>query len=268
MIFKSRGLILLGMFLIAIGLPTHNFAQHNTAQQPAPCGSECLTQKLIKAVFAEDVQGAEEALIMGADPNVSLSVYGQSLLFAMTASGNLPMIEILVKYGAKIDALDIQRRTPIFLAAYNGHFSVVEFLVNQGASLDVRDVWKNTIMHFAAVGGLAEDISMIQFLVNQGLQTNTKNDLGEIPLHSATLFGSLSAVEFLVKQDDLAILQTDRLGRVALHRAAFRGDLSIVKAVLDLDNVSWPSEDGAPIEIARREGHTEVVEYLEKTSIE
>lgn len=47
--------------------------------------------------------------------------------------------ELLLHYGARIDAKDFFDRTPIYLAAIEGHLKVVELLTKKGATFELPD---------------------------------------------------------------------------------------------------------------------------------
>ena len=46
------------------------------------------------------------------------------------------MVDLLLRYGADVNAVDSERRTPLQSAAWQGHESVVWLLVKNGARVD------------------------------------------------------------------------------------------------------------------------------------
>ncbi len=50
--------------------------------------------------------------------------------------GHTAMVDLLLRYGADVNAVDSERRTPLQSAAWQGHESVVWLLVKNGARVD------------------------------------------------------------------------------------------------------------------------------------
>lgn len=48
--------------------------------------------------------------------------------------------EILLRFGASVDALDSSDRTPLLLAVNRGHENVVEILINRGARVNAEEI--------------------------------------------------------------------------------------------------------------------------------
>ena len=72
--------------------------------------------------------------------NQELNVEGWTLLHLAAQAGDIPMLEMLLNTGAK---LDIQEKeylwTPLMVAVLNGQLEAVYILVQRGASLSARD---------------------------------------------------------------------------------------------------------------------------------
>ncbi|KAG4432730.1 hypothetical protein IFR05_011786 [Cadophora sp. M221] len=69
------------------------------------------------------------------DEVVSSDLY--PLLIVASQSENVEAVELLIKYGAKIDFQDTQERTALLVAVQNGYRDVVEALIRHGARLDL-----------------------------------------------------------------------------------------------------------------------------------
>ena len=61
---------------------------------------------------------------------------GRSPLHIAAWQGNASMVELLIRYGADVNAVDREQRTPLQSAAWQGHESVVWLLLKHGASGD------------------------------------------------------------------------------------------------------------------------------------
>ena len=146
--------------------------------------------------------------------------------------GKLSEVERLVSEGTSVDVVDPEKRTALMFAAFNGHTSVVEYLRKQGAKIDTKDINGRTALMYAASGPFAETVD---FLLTEGADVNVQ--------------GSLE-------------------GFTALMTAAAEGQVEVVRHLLDHGaDTSLEDEDGdTALSFARQNGHTEVVELLEKPS--
>ena len=132
----------------------------------------------------------------GADVN-SLNKYGQTALH-MAATCNYystELCETLLRYGAKIDAVDEDGNQPLHLASKMGHMSVGELLVTNGA--DVNGVDKNgqTALHMAAN---IDKASLCETLLNHDAKIDSEDGNGNQPLHLASKQGHMSITEVFV----------------------------------------------------------------------
>lgn len=132
------------------------------------------SQELFFATMTGDVEKAEEALKDGADPNFQNSngmtpllvcsggvgppamadlllrsgahvdhpdPAGWTPLLFISSSGQLPLLDTLLKHGADPNAVahaDEKKWTPLLRATYRGHAHVVERLLAHGADAAVR----------------------------------------------------------------------------------------------------------------------------------
>ena len=53
-------------------------------------------------------------------------------------------MKLLLDKGASIQALDKERSTPLHLAATSGYPDIVELLLKEGAAIEAVDVYANT----------------------------------------------------------------------------------------------------------------------------
>uniref|UniRef100_S4RJU2 Si:ch211-272n13.3 n=1 Tax=Petromyzon marinus TaxID=7757 RepID=S4RJU2_PETMA len=60
------------------------------------------------------------------------------LLLAMS-SGDLTMVELLLRHGANVDSRNRARRTPLMIAASNGENEIVKLLLEHGADVSCKD---------------------------------------------------------------------------------------------------------------------------------
>ena len=117
-----------------------------------------------------------------------------------------------------------------------------------------------TLMHIAAADGR---LDVIEKLKERNDDTNTRDEIGRIPLYYAAEHGKLEIVKWF-KEQGVDITVKDRFNMTAMHWAAERGQLEVMK---------WLKEQGAdinakctlnntPFDIAKANGQNEVIDWL------
>ena len=74
-------------------------------------------------------------------------------LHLASSEGHPHLIEILVQFGAQIDARNNNFRTPLHIACLRGHLTVIKALVTAGADINAKDIDNNTPTHFCSEYG-------------------------------------------------------------------------------------------------------------------
>ncbi|GMT11703.1 hypothetical protein PFISCL1PPCAC_3000, partial [Pristionchus fissidentatus] len=112
---------------------------------------------LVSSIIGDpsDTQFAQKLLIAGADPNyvgdmVRYNTYiekahGDRTALHYAAELGMPKhIQLLLEYGANVNAHDGMRRTPLHYAVHNCKINAVKLLVNRGAEKFVHDETNET----------------------------------------------------------------------------------------------------------------------------
>ncbi|MBY0340230.1 MAG: ankyrin repeat domain-containing protein, partial [Rhodocyclaceae bacterium] len=140
--------------------------------------------------------------------------------------GNLPMMELFVQRGARLDAVNKNGEQALQLAAYKGHFEAVKWLLDRGAPLERRgNEWG--ALHYAAFNGHRE---LAQYLISRGANVNARAPNLATSLMLAAREGRESIAEDLVKAGADPSLTND-LGETPLVWAMRHGNVSIAKLV-------------------------------------
>jgi len=79
-------------------------------------------------------------LAHGANPNITTDGGGLTPLHLACGAGNMAIVDILVRNGSKINALDSLGRTPLRHALRNGHEHIAQFLVEKAKSINAHEV--------------------------------------------------------------------------------------------------------------------------------
>jgi hypothetical protein len=130
------------------------------------------------------------------------------------------LVTVLLEAHASANAADSRGMTPLFYAARHGHLDVTDALLAHGASPGTKNAAGNIAMHIAASYG---SLSVVRVLL--AALPGSLSALGHAkrtPLHSAALHGHLEVCEFLLGRDaDPGLADLD--GRSPLHHAAAAG---------------------------------------------
>jgi ankyrin repeat protein len=142
----------------------------------------------------------------------------------MPAKGaNFPMLELLLRYGARVPEL-----SKWGARYYFKHYDVAKFLLANGMSADHRN-WRGfTLLHDMAFTG---DVEKATLLLDHGVDINMiDGEYSSTPLGYAARFGKSAIVSLL------------------LERGADPGQAG----------ADW----AGPLEWARKKGHLEIAEFL------
>jgi hypothetical protein len=138
------------------------------------------TTPLLRAAKSGDIEAVRILLEHGADPGMTTSRGVNALMLAAglgtaeqdttgrykTETQAIETIDLLLKSGIEIDAVDARGRTALHGAALQGYDDVVQALVDRGASLDVKDskgfTPLDTAMGLAGGWGFAGDVGVVQ----------------------------------------------------------------------------------------------------------
>lgn len=138
-------------------------------------------------------------------------------------------VSVLLANGDKPDVPDGSTfmTTPILLAADVGELQIIDLLLKAGARINARDDMGITPLIVAAVRGRA---TTIDFLLTHGADPNSQTASGGTALMAAAGEGNLEVVKRLLKAEAKVNTATDR-GVTALMGAA--DDAELVEALID-----------------------------------
>ena len=203
-----------------------------------PAGRNLLgATALTEAIETNDSDLVLKVLQAGADPNVGNDDDQMPLMLAARA-GSMPMVEALVKAGAKINTREKFRGQSALMWAVGtnsaGAAAVTGFLIRQGADVEFRAAandWGNQITgepraQYRPTGGLTPllyatrsgCLECAKLLVRAGVDINRPTPDGVSPLMNAIDAGNYAVANFLLDEGANPDLQ-DWWGRTALYIA-------------------------------------------------
>lgn len=113
---------------------------------------------------------------------------GRSPLHLAVIGGHLAMVNVLVKAGADVNAVDkLKGMTPIHYAAFHSYPKIMLFLLSRAARHDVKDAGGNWPLHFAAANGCK---ATVEILIQHQAKVDIFNKNWQTPLHLVAYAGS------------------------------------------------------------------------------
>jgi len=181
------------------------------------------------AVNKDQFELAKEMLtnpIVAATINTG-DVRNMTPLFHAARKGDIPMMQLLLKHGANIEAPNEGGITPIQIAIINKKKDAVKYLIENKANITTETL----IMSLTN-----EDTELMQYLIEVGnfdINCSTDNN-GMTLLHQAVLQCSPKMINFLLTtyKDKINInAQDSTKGNTPLHYAVLTANLEIVKCL-------------------------------------
>lgn len=110
----------------------------------------------------------------------NFSRFGVTSLHLAASVGNTPCAELLVQWGADIDACEAWGQTPLAIATLKGRISCMRFLLQAGAQREIPDhMHSQTPLHIACA---SKDEERVLVLLDAGCDLRATNIEGLTPL--------------------------------------------------------------------------------------
>ena len=166
-------------------------------------GGPIVRDQFFPAIAIGNSTTVAELLRQGVDPN-SVSekcclLPGTPAISCAACIESLEIVELLLNYSANVDKRDLSiNGTALIWASRSGNLSVVQALVRNGANLDAKTIFKETSLLMAASRG---HLDVVKYLVEQGADTQMQTRGGYTALQIAVIFGHTEIVYFLRRQN-------------------------------------------------------------------
>ena len=192
-----------------------------------------LSVLFMRRVYEDDVIGAKRLLVgideQGKKMIVSTAVNGRFPLTIAARNGNTAMVEFLVKdcHASTEEARDFNSETPLWSAAIAGWLKVVKLLQEYGADINAVSKDGRTPVN-ATCDCIRTEVA--EFLIRQGADIHRPDKRGETCLMKSV--HHLELCKLLIKTGACMNAQ-DNLGNTVLHHAIIKGRLQTVQLLLD-----------------------------------
>ena len=141
------------------------------------CGSS-----LHDTIAAGNIAQAEAMLVKQPALVHSRNKDGKTPLHYAVNYKRLTGLDLLLKYGADLDAVDRTGATPLHTAAMSGQKDAALWLLDHGAAIESKDSFGDTPLQTAAIFGQG---AVLKVLFERGAKLDTKNTLGKTALDLA-----------------------------------------------------------------------------------
>uniref|UniRef100_A0A671YFU5 Ankyrin 2 n=1 Tax=Sparus aurata TaxID=8175 RepID=A0A671YFU5_SPAAU len=150
--------------------------------------------------------------------------------------------------------------TPIHVAAFMGHLNIVLLLLQNGASPDVSNIRGETALHMAARAGQVE---VVRCLLRNGAIVDARAREDQTPLHIASRLGKTEIVQLLLQHMAHPDAATTN-GYTPLHISAREGQVETASVLLEAGaSHSLATKKGfTPLHVASKYGSLDVAKLL------
>lgn len=188
----------------------------------------------------------------------------RTYLFWAASRGNLPVMEYLLKNGAKLDLKDSHGYSPLAFAVAGGQMNtkVYDLLIQHGLNLkkDQNHDGANPLLIGVAND---KDLVLTNYFISKGLDLNSKDAAGNTAFNYVARTGNIELMKIWlqkgVKYTDNAMIMAAQGGRQGANSIAvfqFLESLKLNPAALG------PNGENALAYIVRRPGQEEIMTYF------
>lgn len=135
-------------------------------------------KQIVQAVIEGDEEKVRQALLKQESPNQTAN-NGQPLLVVAVRAGHIPVVETLLKGGARVDAVDPEGYSALMRTAEKGDVDIAEILLRRNASTRVQNRQGQTALMIASGRGYAE---IVRLLLDKKAEPNSRDFTGRTAL--------------------------------------------------------------------------------------
>lgn len=153
---------------------------------------------LASAVADEDIDRVRELIAQGENVNGKDDAYDDiTPLFVAVETGNLEIIQTLLDAGAKVNARNSQKRTPLMQIDSDATAELIDVLIRHGSKLNLTDDQHNTALISGIDSGI--EASVVEAMIRAGADVRLANKSGRTALMQAADRDDFEIVKLLVE---------------------------------------------------------------------
>ncbi|XP_061400176.1 protein TANC2-like, partial [Musca vetustissima] len=223
----------------------------------------------LRNVYSPNLKVSRLILLAGASPHYRTEFMGDATILCIAAyEGIVPMVSLLLEFGADVGLTNSQGCTPLILAAMRGHCDVVRLLVAAGSSLGQCDTTQRCALVQAARMGR---LNVVKYLLACDWTPRPNSNDVNLPtaIHQSLIAAAsqdhITILEDLLDMEDIDVNAIEPCsGELALTSAARNGCLNTVEVLLTRGaNIDLHNKQGfTALGLSVKEGHWAVAEKL------
>ncbi len=185
-----------------------------------------------EAVYKNDITGMEAFLDAPEPiPNIDVrGINGKTALMIAARAGEMDLVSELLERGANPNSVNVNGGTPLMFAAISGNYLIIDELLGWGADVNATGSNGWNALMVASAKGFSDTVKR---LLDSGADVNAADVYLWTPLHRAAYENRLSAVEALLRHEDVEVDFQDDHGATPLHHAAVMGHQKVVEKLLE-----------------------------------
>ncbi|KAM0817359.1 hypothetical protein AB5N19_03164 [Seiridium cardinale] len=230
---------------------------------------------LMEASRYSNLKVTEALLNFNAKTNIT-DFHGCTALTLACELSTADVVLRLLEAGADVDAQDDDGDTPIILAARHGDAKMVEGVLRYNPDIYKIRQDRKTSLHYAILNQSDHDRELIVGMIldymtaaagatKKAMEINAQDDDESTPLHIASMWGHLKAVQELLRRTEIEINVGNWCQATALHEASEEGHADVVERLLAHSEIDVNARDHwkqTALHLASIGGHLKVVEIL------
>ncbi|GAB6018955.1 Ankyrin repeat and death domain-containing protein 1A [Chamberlinius hualienensis] len=173
----------------------------------------------------------EKLLKLIVDVN-DIDVDGNTALHLAVERGDVVIAALLLNHKADINKIVTKKAwTPLHYASHLGHTGVTQLLLEYGAQVEAQDQNGNSPLHLAVACNHEDSVKL---LISKHAPINSTNNRKQTPLHIASDKGHSNLVEILLVAG-ADVTARDKNGRMPLSIAARGSFICVVDTIIKVD---------------------------------
>jgi ankyrin repeat protein len=254
------------LFILSFGLSARLVSQvavldtTNELSNPLTMAEQLdLNNYLLLASSSGQIVVIDWVLRQGADINWKTGENATPIMIAVT-NNKVPAVKVLLRYKPDLNTMTIYSETPLLAAVKNGNLEIAELLIRDSADINLADKHGASPLHYASIYG---SLDITDMLLYYEAKIDSKTNDGTTPLLSAIWSGYRDIADLLI-QKGANCEEKDNQGFTPLMVAAQNGDTIMIELLLKKRVSLYETNDFNydALDIAIRSDKSGAVKYL------